>query len=94
MTRKGEEGEKTVEFLLGELGDLTLALRPILPILAEGYRCDAKGHIQIFGEGRKISLAVPEEITAALDRAENLLLCEFAASGDTPARELILSRFP
>lgn len=94
MTRSPEAVEKTVEFLIGELGDVTLALRPNLPIVAEGFRFDAKGHIQVFGQGRKISFPIPEDALETCQRADQILLCEFGASGETPERELILSRFP
>lgn len=94
MTRSPEAVEKTVEFLIGELGDVTLALRPNLPILAEGYRLDTKGHVQVFGQGRKISFPIPEDALQTCQRVDQILLCEFGVSGETPERELILSRFP
>lgn len=94
MSKGSEEVEKAVEFMTGELGDVTLALRPCLPILAEGYRIDAKGYVQIFGQGRKIGFHTPEDVAARLRQVGQLLLCEFSATGDEPERELILGCFP
>ncbi|MCE6959686.1 hypothetical protein LAZ40_11715 [Cereibacter sphaeroides] len=84
--------EKTVEFLVGSAGEITLAMRPCLPFLSEGYRVVGRGQIHLFGEGRKIAVSLPEDIGPALAGADQILLCEFAAEGAEPVREVELSR--
>lgn len=81
--------EKSVEILSGEEG-VSIVLRPLFPFVAEGYRLGASGLIEIFGEGKRISLAVPPEALPDVRAAEQINLCEFTMDGHEPIRELIL----
>lgn len=81
--------EKLQEIIVDELGYVTIAVRPMLPFLAEGCRVKDK-HIDLFGEGRKITLEIPDSAAEAIQESEEVLLCEFTRSGSRPERELQL----
>lgn len=83
--------EKAVEILSGEDG-VSVTVRPLFPFLAEGFRIGKRKDLEVFGEGKLISLAIPEEIRADVLAAENITLCEFPMVGAQAVRELILDR--
>lgn len=83
--------EKAIEFVSNENG-VSLVVRPVFPFIAEGFRQTARGKVEVFGAGRMLAFEVPAEILADLDQADELLLCEFPASGQFADRELILLR--
>ena len=92
MSQDLNETEKVVEFMVDHVGAVTLAIRPCLKFLAEGYQLEGKDCISLFGSGRKIILDVPEEVRPALLEADQILLYEFRIDGEAPERELDLSR--
>ncbi|MCW3782583.1 hypothetical protein [Defluviimonas salinarum] len=83
--------EKTIEFLNGEAG-VTITVRPLLPFVAEGYRMRGASGIDVFGDGRRLPLEIPEDQVVAFAEAEEILLCEFPVEGPDPVRELVLQR--
>jgi hypothetical protein len=78
--------DKTVEILVSEVGDMTIVLRPSLPFLAEGYRIDGAS-LEVFGQERKISLEIPEELREDASETTRAILLEYGHSGSTPERE-------
>ncbi|MBW3243595.1 hypothetical protein KUV57_13055 [Epibacterium sp. DP7N7-1] len=83
--------EKTVEILSGEEG-VSIVVRPLFPFIAEGYRVRGTAELEVFGDGKRISLAVPEDVQGDVAASEQLSLCEFPMEGSEVVRELILSR--
>ena len=82
--------ERMQEFIVDELGEMKIAIRPELPFLAEGCRV-RPAQIDIHGEGRKLTLTIPEHARVAMGEVEEILLLEFSKEGSSPARELQLS---
>ncbi|WP_027234574.1 hypothetical protein [Leisingera caerulea] len=83
--------EKTVEMLSGEDGP-SIVVRPLFPFTAEGYRIKTPAAVEIYGEGKMISLDLPAEVQEDFLCADQIELCEFPIEGTTPVRELILIR--
>ena len=84
--------EQSFEMLLSENGGVIVASRPPLPFAAEGVRV-RDGRVELFGEGRLISLRIPEEIRLEIGEADRCLLLEYAWYGRAPERETDLSGF-
>lgn len=84
-------GDKLSEILISEVGELQIALRPVLPFAAEGFRLEA-GRLEIFGEGSKIALDIEPEKWADLTEISQGLLIEFDGAGQQPARETDILR--
>ena len=83
--------EKTIEILSGEDG-ISVVVRPLFPFVSEGYRIKDSSEIELFGEGKRIVLAVPDDVLRDVTTSEELTLCEFPMEGAEVVRELILSR--
>lgn len=83
--------EKTVEILSREDG-ISIVVRPLFPFLAEGYRVRGASELEVYGEGKRIVLAIPEDVQGDVAESEQLALCEFPMEGAEAVRELILSR--
>ncbi len=83
--------EKIVEMLSGEDGP-SIVVRPLFPFVAEGYRIKNPTSVEIYGEGKMISLDLPAEVQEDFLRTDQIELCEFPIEGTTPVRELILVR--
>lgn len=81
--------EKLQEFMVDDLGEVTVAMRPMLPFMAEGCRVRAT-RLDIHGEGRKLTLSIPEHARTAMGEIDELLLIEFSNEGSSPFRELQL----
>lgn len=81
--------EKLQEFIVDELGYVTIAVRPMLPFPAEGCRLGVSS-IELFGDGRKVTFDIPDDVAGALQESEEILLCEFSMDGSRPDRELVL----
>jgi hypothetical protein len=83
--------EKSIEILVGDLGELLITLRPELPFLAEGVRIRKVRHVaEIFGAGRRVSIEVGEDVWPALAQSEQVLLMEFRGTEADAFRELFL----
>lgn len=82
--------EKLQEFMVDDLGEVKLAVRPMLPFMAEGCRLHGT-QVDIHGEGRKLTMTVPEHARKALAEVAEILLVEFSKEGSSPSRELQLS---
>ena len=85
MNEAGER-EKTVEIMISDVGDMHIVLRPRLPFLVEGYRIQKK-QIELFGEGERLGLTIPEDLVSEVLEADQALVTEFARTGAAPVRE-------
>lgn len=85
------ETEQSFEMLLSETGGLIVASRPPLPFAAEGVRI-RDGRVELFGEGRLVSLRIPDEIRTDIGETDRCLLWEYAWYGRAPVRETDLYR--
>jgi len=85
MNDSGER-EKTVEIMISDVGEMHIVLRPRLPFLVEGYRILEK-QIELFGEGERLGLDIPEELVTEASEVDQALVTEFARSGALPVRE-------
>jgi hypothetical protein len=83
--------DKTVEILVSDVGEMKIVLRPRLPFIAEGYRLQ-DGHIELFGQGEKLPLDVPEDLRAEVADIDQALLLEFGRTGAAPERETDILR--
>lgn len=80
------ETEQSFEMLLSENGGMIVASRPPLPFVAEGIRI-RDGRVELFGEGRLISLRIPEDMQSDIGEADRCLLLEYVWYGRAPERE-------
>jgi hypothetical protein len=85
MSDAGER-EKTVEIMISDVGEMHIVLRPRLPFLVEGYRILEK-QIELFGEGERLGLEIPEELVTEALEADQALVTEFPRTGAMPVRE-------
>ena len=81
-----KQKEQSFEILLSETGGVIVASRPSLPFDAEGVRI-RDGRIEFFGEGRFVSLRIPDDIRPDVEEADRYLLLEYAWYGREPERE-------
>ena len=82
-------GEKVVEIIVSDIGDVRVVIRPGLDFEAEGYRI-FNGSLEIFGDGRKVSFSIPEDSRSEVLNSEQLILSEFDYGGMVPRREMDL----
>lgn len=85
MSDAGER-EKTVEIMISDVGEMHIVLRPRLPFLVEGYRIQQK-QIELFGEGERLGLDIPDDMVSEANEAEQALVTEFGRTGANPVRE-------
>lgn len=83
--------EQSFEMLMSETGGVIVATRPPLPFAAEGVRV-REGRVEFFGEGRMVSLRIPEEIRSDVGETDRCLLLEYAWYGRAPERETDIFR--
>ena len=87
-----EKAEQNFELLLSESGGIIIASRPPLPFAAEGFRI-RDGRAELFGEGRLVSLRIPEDFRSDVEETEGCLLLEYVWYGRAPERETDLFRY-
>ncbi len=85
MSDQGER-DKTIEIMISEVGEMHIILRPRLPFLVEGYRIHEK-QIELFGEGERLGLDIPEDMVSEALEIEQALVTEFGRTGSDPVRE-------
>jgi len=85
------DSENTVELIMGEGGDFTLAVRPCLPFLAESCRILENGRIRLSGEGLRIDLNVESDALSEMREEGQVLLVEFPVDGSRSEREVVLA---
>lgn len=77
---------RVAEFLLSDLGGVTLSVRPLLPFTPDGVRLRS-GRVELYGEGRRILFDADAEVIAEILQASGLLLVEHPESGPGAPRE-------
>ena len=84
-----EDHDKLVEFLVSAIGELRIVLRPELPFVAEGYRIVDGMYLEIFGEDRKVSFLIDEDLRDDVvdESIEQALLIEFGRDDVEARRE-------
>jgi hypothetical protein len=87
-----DDFETTSELVLGEGGELVLALRPRLPFVAERFKILLPDRIRITGEGRRVDVPVNPEVLSQgiIQGADALLLMEFNPSSPEADSEILL----
>jgi hypothetical protein len=83
---------RVAEFLLSDLGGVTLSVRPPLPFTPDGVRVRS-GRVELYGEGRRILLEADPEVAAEILQASGLLLIEHPEAGPGAPRETELQLF-
>ena len=88
------DSEKLIEFLVSDIGDLRIVLRPELPFRAEGYRIVDGACLEVFGEDRRISFPIDKDILSDVidENIEQALLVEFGRDDVDPMREIDILR--
>jgi hypothetical protein len=84
--RSSEGAEKTIEIIVSEVGELTIVLRPALPFEADGYRLQ-ENSIEIFGQGEKVNLPIPEDLIEEVREIDQAILFEYDRTSAEPVRE-------
>ena len=84
-----QDSDKMIEFLVSDLGEMRIVLRPELPFKAEGYRIIDDERLEIFGEDRRISFPIDGDnlLDVINEDIEQALLVEFGRDDVDPIRE-------
>lgn len=90
MIEAGER-DKTIEILVSDVGEMRIVLRPRLPFQVEGYRMRGAS-LELFGQGEKVTLDVPEDLVGEAAELDQALVLEFARTGEDPVRETDILR--
>ena len=81
--------ERVAEFLVSDLGGVTLSVRPPLPFVPDAVRVSG-GRVELYGETKRVLFAAEAEVLGAIAQASGLLLIEYPVSGPDVPRELEL----
>ncbi|MEP3594675.1 MAG: hypothetical protein ABJN42_29145 [Roseibium sp.] len=89
-----EKAEKLVEIIADDLGNVTIAVRPVFPSAPEEFSIVSDGqkvalHLE---NGKSIHLEVPEDEMRALQVADQILISEFKDVSGPPERETDIMR--
>jgi hypothetical protein len=81
--------DRVAEFLLSDMGGVTLSVRPPLPFVPDAVRVRG-GQVELYGETKRVLFAADAEVISALGQAAGLLLIEHPSTGPDTPRELEL----
>jgi len=81
--------DRVAEFLVSDLGGVTLSVRPPLPFVPDAVRISG-GRVELYGETKRVLFTADPEVLGAVAQASGLLLIEHPLSGPEEPKELEL----